>query len=52
MENPSRHPLYPQRENIQLMVLNLGWRQVILGMPWLQKWNPQIGWLSKTLTIP
>ena len=34
------------------MVLNLGQRQVILGMPWLQKWNPQIDWLAKTLTIP
>ena len=34
------------------MVLNLGWRQVILGMPWLQKWNLQIDWLAKTLTIP
>ena len=34
------------------MVLNLGQRQVILGMPWLRKWNPQIDWLAKTLTIP
>ena len=34
------------------MVLNLGRRQVILGMPWLWKWNPQIDWLAKTLTIP
>ena len=40
------------RENIWLMVLNLGWRQVILGMSWLQEWNPQINWLAKTLTIP
>ena len=34
------------------MVLNLGQRQVILGMPWLQKWNPQVNWLVKTPTIP
>ena len=45
-------PFAPQRENIRLMVLNLGRRQVILGMPWLQKWNPQVNWLAKTLTIP
>ena len=41
-----------RKENVQLMILNLGCRQVILGMPWLQKWNPQIDWLTKTLTIP
>ena len=41
-----------RKENVQLMVLNLGWKQVILGMPWLQKWNPQINWSMKTLTIP
>ena len=34
------------------MVLNLGQRQVILEIPWLRKWNPQIDWLAKTLTIP
>ena len=34
------------------MILNLGQKQVILGMPWLWKWNPQIDWLVKTLTIP
>ena len=39
------------KENVWLMVLNLGWKQVILGMPWLQKWNPQIDWLLKTLII-
>ena len=40
------------KENVWLMVLNLGQRQVILGMPWLWKWNLQINWLAKTLTIP
>ena len=40
------------RENINLMVLSLGWQQVILGMPWLHKWNPRIDWLSNTVSIP
>ena len=52
MGNPSNIHFATQRENVQLMVLNLGQRQVILGMPWLQKWNPQVDWLAKTLTIP
>ena len=34
------------------MVLSLGWQQVILGMPWLHKWNPRIDWLSNTVSIP
>ena len=41
-----------QKEKVQLMVLNLGQRQVILGMPWLWKWNPLIDWTARTLTIP
>ena len=40
------------RENTDLMVLSLGWQQVILGMPWLHKWNPRIDWLSNTISIP
>ena len=40
------------KENVWLMVLNIGWWQIILGMPWLWKWNPQIDWSTKTLTIP
>ena len=39
-------------ENICLMVLNLGWKQIILGMPWLKKWNPMINWITKQVTIP
>ena len=39
-------------ENIRLMVLNLGWKQIILGMPWLKKWNPVINWITKQVTIP
>ena len=29
-------------EKLKLMVLSLGRRQIILGMPWLKKWNPTI----------
>ena len=40
------------KENIHLMVLNLGCSQIILGMPWLKKWNPVIDWVIKWITIP
>ena len=40
------------KENIDLMVLSLGRQQVILGMPWLHKWNPKIDWISNTVSIP
>ena len=40
------------RENVKLMVLSLRWKQIILGMPWLQKWNSQVDWIANTLTIP
>ena len=40
------------RENTNLMVLSLGWQQVILGMPWLCKWNSRIDWLANTISIP
>ena len=30
------------KEKTDLMVLSLGQQQVILGMPWLRKWNPRI----------
>ena len=45
--------LFPKhRENIKLMVLNLGRKQIILGMPWLKKWNPVIDWVNKRISIP
>ena len=45
--------LFPKhRENVKLMVLNLGWKQIILGMPWLKKWNPTINWVAKWISIP
>ena len=34
------------------MVLSLGRQQVILGMPWLHKWNPTINWITNTVSIP
>ena len=34
------------------MVLSLGHRQVILGMPWLHKWNLMINWKTNTVSIP
>ena len=34
------------------MVLSLGCRQIILGMPWLKKWNPAIDWKRNTMTLP
>ena len=34
------------------MVLSLGHRQIILGMPWLKKWNPAIDWKRNTMTLP
>lgn len=39
-------------ETIQLMVLNLGKSQLILGMPWLQRWNPEINWVCQTIYLP
>ena len=40
------------REKVKLMVLNLGRKQIILGMPWLKKWNPAIDWITKKISIP
>jgi hypothetical protein len=40
------------QENLDLMVLSLGRRQIILGMPWLRKWNPRIDWSTRTLSLP
>ena len=45
--------LFPKhQETVKLMVLNLGCRQIILGMPWLKKWNPIIDWVNKRIFIP
>ena len=39
-------------EKLKLMVLSLGRRQIILGMPWLKKWNPTIDWKRNMMTLP
>ena len=43
---------FPHSETIRLMVLNLRKPQLILGMPWLQKWNPEIDWTRRTILLP
>ncbi|ESK82028.1 hypothetical protein Moror_13448 [Moniliophthora roreri MCA 2997] len=35
-----------------LMVLGLGGEQIILGMPWLQHYNPRIDWSNGKVEIP
>ena len=40
------------KETTDLMVLSLGCQQIILGMPWLRKWNPRIDWTKNTVSIP
>ena len=40
------------RETSDLMVLSLGRQQIILGMPWLRKWNPRINWTANMVSIP
>ena len=34
---------------IKFMVIQLSHPQIILGMPWLQKWNPKINWRTSTI---
>ena len=45
--------LFKERtEKLKLMVLSLECRQIILGMPWLKKWNPTIDWKRNTMMLP
>ena len=37
---------------IRLMTLQLSKPRVILGMPWLKKWNPKINWDCLSMTLP
>ena len=37
---------------IQLLVTNIGKHNIILGLPWLQEYNPVIDWKRGTMTIP
>ena len=44
--------LFKERtEKLKLMVLSLGRRQIILGMPWLKKWNPAIDWKRNMMML-
>ena len=36
---------------LDLMVVSLGRKQIILGMPWLRSVNPHIDWKSNTLSF-
>ena len=38
-------------DNLTLMIVGLGRSQIVLGMPWLTKHNPQIDWEKKTVTL-
>ena len=38
-------------EKLKLMVLSLEQKQIILGMPWLKKWNPTIDWRKNTVVL-
>ena len=40
------------KETTDLMILSLDRQQIILGMPWLHKWNPKIDWTMNTVSIP
>ena len=48
----TRMLLSKEPENIELMVVGLGRRQIVLGMPWLKTWNPRIDWMSHSLSFP
>jgi hypothetical protein len=47
-------PVLPfQKTNgLELMIVSLGRRQIILGMPWLKAQNPRINWQANTLSLP
>jgi hypothetical protein len=47
-------PVLPfQKTNgLELMIVSLGRRQIILGMPWLKAQNPRIDWQANTLSFP
>ena len=38
--------------DLDLMLVSLGRKQVILEMPWLKSKNPRIDWKSNTLSFP
>ena len=38
-------------DTVKFMVIHLSRPQIILGMPWLQKWNPRIDWKAFTINF-
>ena len=38
-------------DTVKFMIVRLSRPQVILGMPWLQKWNPKINWIQYTIDL-
>ena len=38
-------------EDLTLMIIGLGQAQIVLGMPWLAKHNPQIDWVNKIISL-
>ena len=39
-------------DDLDLMDVSLGRKQIILGMPWLKSRNPRIDWKNNTLSFP
>ena len=39
-------------ENIDLQVVSLPHHDIILGQPWLEKWNPNINWKKHKIHFP
>ena len=38
-------------DTVKFMIVRLSQPQIILGMPWLQKWNPKIDWIQYTINL-
>jgi hypothetical protein len=43
---------FQETNGLELMIVSLGRRQIILGMPWLKAQNPHIDWQANTLSLP
>jgi hypothetical protein len=43
---------FQKTDSLELMIVSLGRRQIILGMPWLKTQNPRIDWQANTLSFP
>ena len=39
-------------EKINLQVVSLPHHDIILGKPWLEKWNPTINWCTHPISFP